>query len=464
MADVPAAVSSFLQSIEAFEEHLVPSLSYVAFLREGEWQLHRVKLNYNLGNYARDPLQVRTPNIVAGIHTVEGGAAGARKIIDDLLAGGLDVGSQRLSFPPQDGGRYASSHVPLLPEGAQRQYRMGLLQVRGSDQSGYTSHAPFDWELRAAETPFDGMGELLTILNIAHLPDPAAVFEAMVFQIAAIDSSSTVDGTTARMGLSIAPGLDFSKASIGYRVISGGNVVARSRIAGLELQWVFEEARKVAWAEIEVPPASVVQAFATYADVTYQHWWFQDPQRSQNPRREAFARIDPGLTTLTSFLGEQSKQARDLEFAVSWLLWMLGFSPAHLGANQKMSDAADILVATPEGHFAVVECTSGVLKSGHKLSLLAERTENVRQALAASNIRHLRVLPLMITTRSTEEVRTELDDARRAGILVITRDDLPELVTRTLLLPDADRLYGEAEGTLRETHIIPTDALSPFPG
>lgn len=464
MPEMPLAVSAFLQSIEAFEEHLVPSLSYIAFLHDDEWQIHRARVNYNLGDYARDPIQIRTPNILAGIHTVENGAAGARKVIDELLAGGLNIGSERLSFPPQQGGRYAANFSPLLPEGVQRQLRISLLQVRGSDQSGYFNHAPFDWELRAAEMPFDGMGELLSVLNITQSPDPAALFEAMIFQIAAIDDSSTVDGTIAKVGLGIAPGLDFAKASLGYRVISAGNVVDRGSLPGLDLSWGIEDARKIAWAQIEVPPDAVVQAFATYDGVVYQHWWLQDPQRSQNPRREAFARIDPGLTTLAAFLGEQSKQARDLEFAVSWLLWMLGFSPAHLGANQKMSDAADILVATPEGHFAVVECTTGVLKSGHKLSLLVERTENVRQAFAASNLRHLRVLPVMVTTRSTEEVRTELDDARRAGIVVITRDDMPELLTRTLLLPNADQLYARAEESLRDTGLItPTDPQLPFP-
>lgn len=459
----PEAVSAFLDSIAPFVDHMVPSLSYLAFRRDDAWHIFRARVNYNFANYAREPLEVRTANIIAGTRIVEGGIAGARGIIDEILAGKLVVGEDRFLFPPQHGGAYAATHVPLLPEGVERQYRMGLLQIRGSDQYGYTNHSPFDWELRAAETPFDGGGELLTALNIAHLPEPASLFEAMVFQVAAIDGASTVHGTKARLGISLAPTLDHAKASVGYRVISGGNVVARSRIVGTDLQWTTETARELAWAEIDVPPAAVVQAFACYAGVAYQHWWFNDPQHSQNPRRAAFAKIDPGLTTLESFLGEQSKQARDLEFAVSWLLWMLGFSPAHLGANQKMSDAADILVATPQGHFAVVECTTGVLKSGHKLSLLAERAESLREALRLSNSQHLRVLPVMVTTRGQEEVRAELDDARKAGIVVITRDDLPDLVARTLLMPNAEEAYTEAEQSLRETDlVVPAEPQFPF--
>lgn len=255
----------------------------------------------------------------------------------------------------------------------------------------------------------------------------------------------------------------WNKLSLGYRIISAGNVT-RGSIAGSNLEWASEAGREIAWAALEVPPAAVFQTFACYDGVAYQHWWIQDPQNSQNPRRAVFARSDPGLATLTSFLGDQPmKQARDLEFAVSWLLWLLGFSPAHLGANQKMSDAADILVSTPQGHFAAVECTTGVLKAGHKLSLLVERTEVVREALRLSNCQHFRVLAVIVTTKTRDEVRGELDDARKAGIVVITRNELPSLIERTLLLPNADQLFLEAEQSLREPEIIiPNDPELPL--
>lgn len=443
-------IDAFFHSIEAFEGAMVPSLSFVAFRRNDTWQLFRGRLSYNFANYSRHPVQIRTPNILAGTTILDDGAFGGRNIIKSILEGMLIADGERMEFPPQHGGGYATTHVPLLPEGVEHQFRMSLLQIRGSDQSGYHGHVPFDWELRAARTPFDGMAELCATLNIANPPEQASLFEAMVFNVAAIDGASTIDGTRARIGLSTAPTLDHARASLGYRVLSGGEVIARSQISGADLHWATEDDREIAWAEIDVPPASVVQAFACYAGVAYQHWWLQDPQHSQNPRRAALTKVDPDLATLSSFLGEQSKQARDLEFGISWLLWMLGFSPAHLGANQKMSDAADILVVTPKGHFAVVECTTGVLKAGHKLSLLAERAENQRQALKLSNSQHLRVLPIIFTTRSTEEVRTELDEARRSGIVVITSDYFPDLMARTLLLPNADLHYHEAELSLQD--------------
>lgn len=447
----PRQIEAFLASIQTFESATLPSLSYLAFRQQGGWQLFRVRLNFNLANYNREPFHIRTESIRAGLLIVEDGAAGAKKLIQSVTDGFLVIEGERMNFPPQLGGGYSATHVPLLPEGAERQCRLSLLQIRGSDQAGYHGHALFDWELRASDTPFDGVAELLATLNIANLPDQTSLFEAMVFQMAVIDGDSRIEGTQATIGLAIAPTLERERASLGYRVLSGGEVVARAQISGCELRWSTEDAREIGWIELTVPPASVVQAFACYAGVAYHHWWLQDPKLSQNPRRAAFAKVDPDLAVLTSFLSGQQKQARDLEFAVSWLLWMLGFNPAHLGANQKMSDNVDILVATPLGHFAVVECTTGVLKSGHKLSLLVERAEGLRQALRLSNSQHLRVLPLMVTTLSENEVQAELEDARKAGIVVITRDQIPELAARTLLLPNADRSYSEAEQSLRDS-------------
>jgi hypothetical protein len=59
-----------------------------------------------------------------------------------------------------------------------------------------------------------------------------------------------------------------------------------------------------------------------------------------------------------------------------------------------MADAADLLVSTPQGHFAVVECTTGVLKAEHKLALLVTRAAALAAQLARSNNPHLRALQL----------------------------------------------------------------------
>jgi len=114
----PSPTDGFFQSIAAFESVLVPSLSYLAFQRDGAWHLFRGRINYNFVGYEREPLEVRTANILAGTKIIDGGAAEAREIVERLQAGLLVVGDATLRFEPQFGGGYGAVHIPLLPEGA----------------------------------------------------------------------------------------------------------------------------------------------------------------------------------------------------------------------------------------------------------------------------------------------------------------------------------------------------------
>jgi hypothetical protein len=137
------------------------------------------------------------------------------------------------------------------------------------------------------------------------------------------------------------------------------------------------------------------------------------------------------------------------ETAVAWILWMLGFSVAHLGGTPRTQDAVDLIAMIPTGHFIVIECTTGLLKAENKLSLLHDRTESVRRSLMACNQSHLRVIPLIVTSKTREEVKPDLEQAERLGIWVVVREDFDQIINRTSLFPNADRLYEETEASIR---------------
>ncbi len=162
------------------------------------------------------------------------------------------------------------------------------------------------------------------------------------------------------------------------------------------------------------------------------------------------------MQDLISKAQNRGANARDLEIAVAWLLWILGFSTTHIGGTPKTSDAPDLIATTPEGHFVVIECTTGLLKEDHKLPHLVGRTERIRQSLAASGNQHLKVLPIIVTTKTRDEIKAELEPAYKMGILVATREDFPQLINRTILFPDPSRLYADAEEALRRFQNPPT--------
>ncbi len=103
---------------------------------------------------------------------------------------------------------------------------------------------------------------------------------------------------------------------------------------------------------------------------------------------------------------------------------------------------------TPAGHFAVVECTTGLLKADSKMARVVERAERVKAQVQGSG---LRVLPVMVTSKTRAEVKADLEEAERHGVLVITSENLQEAVeVRTLPLPNANAIYDEAERAVQD--------------
>jgi len=129
---------------------------------------------------------------------------------------------------------------------------------------------------------------------------------------------------------------------------------------------------------------------------------------------------------------------------------MLGFGVAHLGATTRTQDFADIILTTPTGNVAVVECTTGLLRADNKLPDLIHRTAAVRRQLDQSNNRHLRLLPVIVTTLTKEEVKADLEQAEKLGVLVLTKEELDRLVTGTLIPGNAEAMFEAAEQRVRD--------------
>jgi hypothetical protein len=248
--------------------------------------------------------------------------------------------------------------------------------------------------------------------------------------------------------------LDPLKSSIGVRIQEKQNVTKRFTIDGKELAWTRNDSFQRGATLAPVPTGAALYCIACYAGQGQHYWWVADPKTAQNPFRVIHEVFDTKLTVLQELIAKAQVRggggnARDLEMAVEWLLWMLGFSPTHIGGPSRMSEAPDLIVATPQGNILVVECTTGLLKEINKLPHLVERTEQIRKGLLISGNQYLRVLPVLATTKTRDEVRADLEQAHRLGILVVTKEDILKLIDRTIVFPDANKLYTEAEEALR---------------
>jgi hypothetical protein len=93
------------------------------------------------------------------------------------------------------------------------------------------------------------------------------------------------------------------------------------------------------------------------------------------------------------------------------------------------------------------------------LSHLVQRTEKVRQGLAASGNQNIKVLPIIVTTKTRDEVKAELEQAYKLGVLVATKEDFEQMIGRTVFLPDPNRLYAEGEESLRRLQSSQTQSV-----
>jgi hypothetical protein len=310
-----------------------------------------------------------------------------------------------------------------------------------------------DWELKAAPKPYNVLQEVLTEYQLHPSAGVDDInIEIVAFNVAAVDSTnSTVAGEHATIRVYLARGLRPERFSLGYAVYKDGSPTFRDVIPSDEFEWSQRDAGQWGTTTIQVPNAAVVNCVTVYEGIAQSHYWLSDPSRRQNSRRAVHEAFDPNLSFTKEIFGSELRkgfQARQLEAAVAWLLWMLGFSVAQLGDTPRTQDAADVIATTPNGHFAVVECTTGLLRAD-KLSTLHSRALAARRALDTSSHIHLRILPVIVTTRTRDEIKGDLDQAQRLGIFVIDRETLDEMLNRTIRFQNPDQIFEEAEWTVR---------------
>jgi hypothetical protein len=335
----------------------------------------------------------------------------------------------------------------------QAQSRVNVLKLTGATQILGNEPSVLDWELRSAATPFDSVNELFSEYGLGGIFTDGLTVEVVANAVMGFNGdASKISGETATIVVQLANTLDPAKASLGYREISPGKVV-RGSLTGSQFQWKQTDDMQIGTFDLKVTKAAILHCYALYNKVAQTHWYIIDPTTSQNTQRVIFESFDTGLAILNEFLGRsrtKGRDARDLEAGVAWLFWMLGFSTVQLGSTARTQDFSDVVLITPQGHIAIVECTTGLLRADSKLSKLVARASTVRQRLDQSSHAHLKLLPVMVSTLTRQELQADLEDAEKLGVLVIAREELDQLVPRTAIGAKPDELFANAEQRVRQ--------------
>lgn len=352
---------------------------------------------------------------------------------------------------------FISPPTLLHPEGLNSGNRLAVLALAGANWGEWVRQPESDWLLKAADIPYDSVQELCNEYGLGALRGDRSLIEVVAQTAVQVLARSEVKGTSAELGIWMASSLDRTKARIGFRVLQQGHVLKRGAVSGNDLTWQDEGLAIIGTTQLEIPAGAVVQCIASYGGHAHHVQWRADPSIFQNPRAAVLAMIDQSQQTIRGYLQPdlppRGRVADDFEAAIGWLLWALGFSTATFGTNAKTRDAFDTVAVTPNGDFVVVECTLGLLRADSKLSKLAARAASLRETLAASNMKHFRVLPVIVTAMTAEQVKADMAQAEEIGVLVLTKENLDEVFNELLLYPDANSLFERAMMSMEEKRI-----------
>jgi len=431
-------------------------ITYLAFKIDGRWQLVRAKL-FLEGISGKALAPYETASVRVGRHTLVDLGTSVKQFLDDsLTASALHFPEGICTFKCDTYGH--STHVTdLHHDGLREGTRLRMLTITGENTSGQFSEPVISWELKSHAQPYDSLQELTHIYGTGFPGGGQLMIEIIGYQTTAIETAlSTINGSVATICQALLKGFSPEKASLGYIVYKSNIALQRGSFTGSEIEWSTGASFQSGCVKLTVEPGSVVKCFARYGGITHHERWVVDPTFAQNSRRNTYETFDEGLVALKSLLDGpyvKGRDARQVETALTWLIWMCGFSPIQIGGNSKTQTGPDLIVAAPNGNLAVIECTTGLLSADKKLPQLVARTVQVRRKLDAVGNASVQLISVLITTRTREEVRAELDQATRADILVATREDIETALSRSIVSMDANALYDFAVATLKERQL-----------
>jgi hypothetical protein len=429
------------------------SFAYVAIRRGSVFVIVQGAIWLN-AMHSKTPFKTfESQNVRAGHFLLSDLKKTFKELIDDIGNGSVNTPQGEFIFP-QDIPSHRASFTPIHPSVQQSQSRVNVLRLTGGRQLLEGRPSVLDWELRSSTVPHDTVQELFAEYGLVGLFADAITIEVIGTAVMGFDGdNSKITDETAHIVIRLANTLDVEGASLGYRELNKGKVT-RGVLTGSQFAWKKSDEMQIGTFDLSVTKAAILHCYAIYKGAAQTHWYIYDPTTSQNSRREVVESFDSGLAVLNTFISRPNSKghdARDFEVAVAWLFWMLGFGTVQMGSTARTQDFADLILTTPQGQIAIVECTTGLLRADSKLSKLVARHSTVRQRLNQSNNSHVKLLPVMVSSLPRAELQADLEQAEKLGVFVVAKEDLDHIVLRTAVgANNPDEIFSEAEKTVRK--------------
>lgn len=359
--------------------------------------------------------------------------------VDSAIHGHIQLAGLRLELT---GVHPHSAYSEML----QRDRWAGGLHLQISGQS-WNEASPameslhIDNELRAAKTPFDGINDLCSWLALRDTRVNAqspAINIRIGMPIDAIFEESRLSNDVLTVGFIAQKNCDLSRLTISTRTFPGEGLKARARTRP-SIAWLPEtDDFKRGVQTLNVRKAESVLLMVSYAGQLVRRQWFIDPDKATNRRLLVLQAFDKDLKQLKQGLLETTDAAR-FERAVIGLLFLLGFNSSPVLETQ----APDVVVFTPAGSIAIVECTTKIADFGSKIGKLVDRRNALMSQLEASG-NSTRVLSVLISSQPKAQVAAEAERLSALQVVLLTREDIIGGLERVRIPENPESVFENA--------------------
>lgn len=432
--------TSFLSAAEAWVcDGYALDIRFLANLEGSSYQIWDAAIALNPLRAERDTsFQIESNGILVGhIQSFPQRKKSLIALLSSAAEGALTLEQKRLALP-------GDSPVDLYSEmvHSNRWFSPLHLRVGGNRVSSLSSAQlmELDNALRRADIPFDGLSDVAGWLGLtspmANSNPPSISIHVGPPVDLILEECSLVDDQF-NATLHAHPKFNVQAVGLAISAVPGVGLEARQQISG-QIKWGrVRDGRRVGTANVTLRHADNVLAMLMIGPSTVRRQWFVDSTRARNNRFLAIQHFDKDLRMVRNALLD-SQDSSKFEQGVAALLFLLGFSPV----IQLETDAPDLVVTTPGGKLAVVECTTRIADFASKVGKLVDRRGALSKSLESSGHPAL-VSALLVCRLPRDQIAAQSHELSAHGTLLATREDLESSLERVRYPNDPDRMLDE---------------------
>lgn len=395
---------------------------------------------------------VKTENVMACRRTFSISADDVENFIANIEQSKIiiDCGDEVIQIDLADGYRpyYHPEHHPEHPSTE----RIPTLQYV-KDYNFQSIDALFmDQELRMCDRPYEGLDDLLSELLIPqqYKYENRILLDLVIRAPIVLGEETKIEGNRANIIIVASPYINVANFKLGLRVLKENAAPDRLKINISEGEWKKENNLKVLYIEKELDAPLAAQAFLTYNNEPILRLWITDPNKSLNYRVAIHRRLDTSFNKLKKLLFPNKTESRNLEKGAAQLFWLHGFYVTHYGEKESIQEGPDLIIETPNGMMAAIECTILVSDIDQKLSKLTQRTQKVRKALDEAYRQDKTILPVLFTNMTQEELEPYMDKAANHEVAIATSENIDYFLQLLDLPMQPDTVFQELESLVHQ--------------